>query len=135
MKYILRKIRVILPLAVLLFAFATQATIPAAAFACGSASGSSKQQVLNGVDQTGTDCSGTQVTSSLQAAVTILSIVIGAAAIIMILVSGFKFLTSNGDSGKVASARSTLVYALIGVAIAGLAQFLVHFVLARANQA
>jgi hypothetical protein len=61
--------------------------------------------------------------------VNILSIIIGAAAIIMIMVSGFKYITSGGDSSKIGSAKSSLIYALIGIAIAGLAQILVQFVL------
>jgi hypothetical protein len=61
--------------------------------------------------------------------VNILSYVVGAVSIIMVVVSGFKYVTSNGDSNRVSSAKTTLVYALVGLAIAALAQFLVHFVL------
>jgi hypothetical protein len=133
MKYIRKRMQIILPTLLLLFALGTQVIVPANAFACGSGTGSSKDQVLNGVDQTGTDCSGSGVTSAISAAVTVLSIVIGAAAIIMILVSGFRYMTSGGDSGKVSAAKSALIYALVGLAVAALAQFLVHFVLYQAT--
>jgi len=127
--------QIILPTLLLLFVFGTQALVPATTFACGSATGSSSAQVINGVDQTGTDCSGSGVTSAISAAVTILSVVIGAAAIIMILISGFRYMTSGGDSTKVAAAKSALIYALVGIAVAALAQFLVHFVLYQATNA
>jgi uncharacterized membrane protein YuzA (DUF378 family) len=97
-----------------------------AAAACGSAT-SSKGQVLQGIGQTGNDCSGSGVTDVISVAVTILSIVVGIAAVIMIMVSGLKYITSGGDSNKVSSAKSTLIYALIGIAVAALAQLLVHY--------
>ncbi len=94
----------------------------------------SQGQVLQGVGQTGVGCSGHGVTDALSAAVDILSIIAGAAAVIMIVVSGMRYITSGGDSNKVSSAKNALVYALIGVAIAALAQLFVHFVLYNANQ-
>jgi hypothetical protein len=135
MRHIKKRMRVILPTLMLLLLLGTQSIVPAAAFACGSSTGSSTAQVLNGVDQTGTDCSGSGVSSAISAAVTILSIVIGAAAIIMILVSGFRYMTSGGDSAKISGAKSALIYALVGLAVAALAQFLVHFVLYQATNA
>jgi uncharacterized membrane protein YuzA (DUF378 family) len=60
-------------------------------------------------------------------------LIVGMAAVIMIIVAGLKFVTANGDSSRVASARNTLIYALIGIAIAALAQVLVHFVLSATN--
>lgn len=88
-----------------------------------------KTQVLVGINQTGGDCSDTQVNNTVDTIINILSYVTGIVAVIMIIVSGFKFVTANGDSGKVATARSTLIYALIGLGVAALAQFFVQFVL------
>lgn len=65
--------------------------------------------------------------------VTLLSTVVGIAAVIMIIISGFKYVTSGGDSGNIASAKTTLVYALVGLVIAALAQVLVKFVLNTAG--
>ena len=61
--------------------------------------------------------------------INILSVVVGIAAVIVIIVSGLKYVTSGGDSAGISSAKNTLVYALIGLAVAALAQALVHFVL------
>jgi hypothetical protein len=60
--------------------------------------------------------------------VNILSLVIGVAAVIMIIVGGLKYVTSSGDANAVGSAKNTVLYALIGLVVAVLAQFLVHFV-------
>jgi hypothetical protein len=112
--------------------------LPASAYAaCPSSSGAStpKDQVLVGVGETGGNCSGSGVNNIVNTAVEVLSIVVGIVAIIMIMVAGFKYLTSAGDANKVGSAKNTLIYALVGVAVAALAQFLVHFVLHQANNA
>ena len=47
---------------------------------------------------------------------------------IMLIVSGFYFITASGDETKVAKARNMLIYALIGVAVAVAAKGLVKVV-------
>jgi hypothetical protein len=63
----------------------------------------------------------------------VISIIAGIIAVIMIIVAGIKYTTSGGESGAVSSAKTTLVYALIGIAVAALAQVLVHTVLSATN--
>jgi hypothetical protein len=65
----------------------------------------------------------------------VISLVLGAVAVLMMIIGGFKFITSGGDSNKVASARNTIIYALVGLVVAALAQVLVHFVLSTAQNA
>lgn len=77
-----------------------------------------------------TTCSGSGESSIrhlVSTVVSILSLIIGIASIIVIIISGLNFITAGGDSNKVASAKSTLIYALVGVVVAVSAQFLVHF--------
>lgn len=59
------------------------------------------------------------------------SVVIGAAAVIMILFGGFRYITSGGDSGRVGSAKNTLIYAIVGLIIVALAQVIVHYVIVQ----
>lgn len=87
-----------------------------------------KGQVIEGIQSSGGDCKEDGVDNILATIVSIMSIIVGAVAIIMIIISGLRYITAAGDSGKVTSAKNTLIYALIGVAVAALAQFLVHFV-------
>ncbi len=42
---------------------------------------------------------------------------VGAVAVILIIVSGYKFITSGGDSKQVEDARKTLTYAIIGLVV------------------
>jgi len=55
-----------------------------------------------------------------------------AVALIFILIAAYQFLTSGGDPARVGAARQSLLYAIIGIAIAFLARgivMLVRFVL------
>lgn len=72
---------------------------------------------------------GLTLNKVLKAVLDVLSWIIGVVAVIMVIISGFKYITSGGDSNAVSSAKNTLIYALIGLIIVALAQFLVHFVI------
>lgn len=80
--------------------------------------------------QTGSD----RIQQIVTTIVNIFSIVVGIVAVIMIVVGGFKYITSGGDSGNITSAKNTIVYAVIGLVIVALAQFLVQFVLNNVNK-
>ena len=61
-----------------------------------------------------------------------LFVILLSVALLFILIAAFQFLTSGGDPARVQSARASLMYALIGLAVAFLARglvFLVRFVL------
>jgi len=61
--------------------------------------------------------------------VNLLSIVVGVAAVLGIIVAGIKFMTSASDPKGAGEARELVIYALIGLVIATLAQVLVKTVL------
>ncbi|HET7672946.1 MAG TPA: pilin [Candidatus Saccharimonadales bacterium] len=65
--------------------------------------------------------------------VNLFSVVVGVVAVIMIIVGGFRYVTSGGDSGNVSSAKNTILYAIVGLVIVALAQFIVKFVLSKAT--
>lgn len=67
----------------------------------------------------------------LTKAITILNILIGVISVIMIIIGGFKFVTSGGDSNHINSARNTVIYALVGIVVAISGQLIVKFVLNR----
>lgn len=61
--------------------------------------------------------------------VNVLLYILGAIAVIMIVIGGIKYTTSNGDSAAVTSAKNTILYAVIGLIVAILAFAIVNFVL------
>lgn len=59
---------------------------------------------------------------------------LGGIAVIMIIVGGYQYVTSQGDSGAVAKAKNTILYAVIGLIVAILASVIVQFVVKVATQ-
>lgn len=64
-------------------------------------------------------------------AVSILSIVLGIICVIVIFIAGMRFALSQGNSQSVTNARNTIIYAVVGLVVAALAQGLVQFVLSK----
>jgi cytochrome bd-type quinol oxidase subunit 2 len=65
--------------------------------------------------------------------INIFSVIVGVVAVIMIIYGGFRYITSGGDSGNITSAKNTILYAIVGLVIVALAQFIVKFVLSKAT--
>lgn len=85
-----------------------------------------------GTDPTCTNGAAKSLTDKIKEIINLFSIIIGIVAVIMIIVSGFRYITSGGDSNNVAAAKNTLLYAVVGLVVAALAQVIVKFVLAKA---
>jgi hypothetical protein len=74
---------------------------------------------------------GDGVTKLIKLVINIFSLVVGVVAVIMIIIGGLKYITSGGDSGNITGAKNTILYAVIGLVVVALAQFVVRFVLTR----
>ena len=61
--------------------------------------------------------------------VNLLIYVTGAIAVIMIVIGGIRYTTSNGDQGQLTSAKNTILYAVVGLVVAVMAYTIVNFVL------
>jgi hypothetical protein len=75
-----------------------------------------------------------KVNSLLSTVINIFSLIVGVIAVIMIIIGGLRYITSGGDSGNVTAAKNTILYAIIGLVVVALAQFIVRFVLAKVTQ-
>jgi hypothetical protein len=60
----------------------------------------------------------------------VLLFIVGAIAVIMIVIGGLRYVISGGDSTQVQAAKNTILYALVGVIVAILAYAAVNFVVA-----
>ncbi len=76
---------------------------------------------------------GVKVNSLITVAINGLSIIVGVAAVIMIIVGGLKYITSSGDSASTNSAKNTVLYAIVGLIIVALAQIIVRVVVHRSS--
>lgn len=92
-----------------------------------------KNEVCQGAGLTGADCNdpsnNNTINNLIADVIGVISIVVGVAAVIMIMVGGFKYIISQGDSNSINSAKNTILYAVIGLVVALFAQIIVRFVI------
>jgi hypothetical protein len=94
-----------------------------------SASADAKGEILKGYNEVGGNTETRTVQSSVKTVVNVMLYIIGALSVIMIVVGGIKYTISAGDSSKVTSAKNTIMYAVVGLAVALFAYAIVNFVL------
>jgi hypothetical protein len=61
----------------------------------------------------------------------ILAIIVGIAAVIVIIVAGIQYMVSTGDPTKVNNAKNAIIYAIVGLVVAVLARTLVIFIIGK----
>lgn len=61
--------------------------------------------------------------------VNVMLYILGAIAVIMIVIGGIRYSLSGGDASNTKAAKDTILYALIGLVVATLAYAIVNFVL------
>lgn len=70
----------------------------------------------------------------IQTIIKVLSWVVGAVSVIMIIIGGFRYVISGGDSSGVSGAKNTILYAIIGLLVVIFAQVIVSFVWSEATK-
>lgn len=65
----------------------------------------------------------------LTKAMDILALIVGIACVLVIIISGLRFVVSAGDTNAISSARRSLLYAVVGLLIVVMARALVRFIL------
>jgi hypothetical protein len=136
----LNKIKTLMLSLAALAAFAAPALIPATASAAVSSdnikgslcAGANVNIPENGAAGSTSQCANETGASDLNTKITHIinwiSAIIGVVAVIMIIWGGFKYITSGGSDTSVASAKKTILFALIGLVIVALSQLIVKFV-------
>lgn len=59
---------------------------------------------------------------------------LGIAAVVMIILGGFKYTTANGDASKISSAKNTILYSVVGLVVAIMAWGIVAFVVNQVSR-
>ncbi len=133
----IQRIKKLLTSVVVLGLVLTPVLAPAAVYAQDTANINDGLCAGSNLDINNTTCSATEanttVNSLLKTIINIFSLVVGVVSVIMIIVGGLKYITSGGDSGNVTGAKNTILYAVIGLVVVALAQFIVRFVLGKAG--
>lgn len=71
------------------------------------------------------------VDTAIQTGLKLFAAAVGLIAVVMIIFGGLKYMTSGGDASKAASAQNTVIYAMVGLVVALLAQVIAQFVLKK----
>lgn len=94
-----------------------------------------KEQICKGINNSDSGTCNTTGSNNLQGfiknIVNILLYIIGAIAVLMIIIGGLRYVISGGDSGQTKSARDTVLYAVIGLVIAVMSYAIVNFVVVQ----
>lgn len=64
----------------------------------------------------------------MQNVIRLVQILAGVAGVIMIIIGGYQYVTSSGDSAKINSAKNTILFAVIGLVITVIAQVIIIFI-------
>ncbi len=71
---------------------------------------------------------GDSLTGIFQTVVNIMLFLVGAVAVIMLVIGGIRYVISGGNQDQVTGAKNTIMYAIIGIVVAFLAYAAVSFV-------
>lgn len=70
-------------------------------------------------------------TSLMHNVINTMLFILGAIAVIMIIVGGVRYVTSNGNASDVKAAKDTIMYSIVGLVVAILSYSIVNFVIGR----
>jgi ABC-type Fe3+ transport system permease subunit len=93
------------------------------------AQSSPADQIQGGVSDISPEDEGADLQDSIAIIVNILLFLLGAIAVVMIVIGGIRYATSNGEQSAITSAKNTILYAVIGLIVAIMAYAIVNFVL------
>ncbi len=86
----------------------------------------------------GTECTNPKENSTLEARfgniVNALIFIVGAIAVLMLIIAAIRFATSAGDAEAAKGARNTILYAIIAIVVAILAYAIINFVIKGVSQ-
>lgn len=84
--------------------------------------------VRDGINKAGGGAGSGNLSAGIKNVINALLFILGAIAVIMIVIGGIKYTISNGDASSIKSAKDTILYSVIGLVVALLAYAIVNFV-------
>lgn len=87
--------------------------------------------ISSGADSARGDDQKTDLVTNIRVITNTLLFVIGVVAVIMLIVGGFRYIFSGGNTQNTTAAKDTILYAVIGIVVALLAYAIVNFVLGQ----
>lgn len=91
---------------------------------------SASKEIGEGAKSTGQN-GGKSFQQNIKTFINVVLYVLGALAVIMIVIGGLRYTISAGDSNATTGAKNTILYAVVGLIVALLAYAIVNFVLTQ----
>ena len=111
------------------------AVFGASVLSTASLSGSASAQISEGINTaTTSEMKGKSIDGDnglVKTVVNVLLWAVGILSVIMIIFSGFRYITSAGDASKTKCAQSALTYSVVGLIVAIMAYAIVNMVINR----
>jgi len=79
-------------------------------------------------DACGSSCGNKDLTVIFSGIANTLIFLVGAVSVIMIILGGLRYVTSNGDAKQAEAGKNTILYSVIGIIVAIAAYAIVRFV-------
>lgn len=74
---------------------------------------------------------GDKAPSMIKTVINTLLYVLGIISVVMIVIGGIRYTTSNGDPSGLKTARDTIIYSVVGLVVAMLSYSIVNFVVGQ----
>lgn len=120
--------QLIITLGIVVGGMSLVASVAPAYAACTSGS-SAVQCATQGYSDSGGGSNKVSFQGFIKKIVNLLLYILGAVAVVMIVIGGVRYTTSNGDSSQTKAAKDTIMYAVVGLVVAVMAYAIVNFVL------
>lgn len=122
----MQKIKTVILSLALMCGLVGVSALPAQAALC---TGSPKDCINSGVNKVDNGAKASDLTDTVKNIVNIILYLIGAIAVIMIIIAGFRYVVSGGEQKSVQAAKDTILYSVIGIVVAFMAYAIVNFVI------
>ena len=86
-------------------------------------------EIRTGVQSSGGRNNNTNLSTFITRIINAILFLLGAVAVIMIVIGGIRYVMSNGDPGSAKAAKDTILYAVIGLIVAVIAYAIVRWVI------
>lgn len=91
---------------------------------------------ISAIDDRGLDCKDASGNprkctfgDQVRTIVNLMLYILGAIAVVMIVIGGIRYTTANGESGNLKAAKDTILYSAVGLVVAIMAFAIVNFVI------
>jgi hypothetical protein len=133
----MKKLAILLVTAIAGFALFAPALASAQPLYFGTASSDKACETLKNLNPDSEGCGASEggVNNIIKVTLNLISVIAAIIAVIMVIVSGFKYITAEGDATQLSNSKKTLIYAIVGLVVVVFAQAIVKFVLKRSVNA